>query len=167
MRQLNVLYFSKNKTLDKTIELVKSMAWIAKSQPEIKNTAVNILDEFGITSGRNKAQVALSLARWVGQNIKYVYDPWGTEILQTPQVTLEYGYGDCDDMSLLLAALLMSVGIETRFRVVGRRHPEHIFVEALVNGAWVGYDPAVTFKDPHPKNLITFRLSGYRKLFKR
>lgn len=46
------------------------------------------------------------------------------DYLQFPRQTLEYRAGDCDDLSILYAALLESVGIETAFVTV----PGHIFV---------------------------------------
>lgn len=46
------------------------------------------------------------------------------DFLQFPRQTLEYKAGDCDDLSILYAALLESVGIETAFITV----PGHIFL---------------------------------------
>ena len=46
------------------------------------------------------------------------------DFLQFPRQTLEYKGGDCDDLSILYAALLESVGIETAFITV----PGHIFM---------------------------------------
>lgn len=46
------------------------------------------------------------------------------DTLQFPQQTLEYKSGDCDDLSILTAALLESVGVETAFITV----PGHIYV---------------------------------------
>ncbi|PKL09843.1 MAG: hypothetical protein CVV51_01675 [Spirochaetae bacterium HGW-Spirochaetae-7] len=46
------------------------------------------------------------------------------DYLQFPRQTLEYRGGDCDDLSILYAALLESVGIETAFITV----PGHIYL---------------------------------------
>jgi hypothetical protein len=46
------------------------------------------------------------------------------DFLQFPRHTLIYKAGDCDDLSILYAALLESVGIETAFVTI----PGHIFV---------------------------------------
>jgi tetratricopeptide (TPR) repeat protein len=46
------------------------------------------------------------------------------DYLQFPRQTLEYRAGDCDDLSILYAALLESVGIETAFVTV----PGHIYL---------------------------------------
>jgi tetratricopeptide (TPR) repeat protein len=46
------------------------------------------------------------------------------DFLQFPRQTLEYKAGDCDDLSILFAALMESVGIESAFITV----PGHIFM---------------------------------------
>jgi tetratricopeptide (TPR) repeat protein len=67
--------------------------------------------------------------------MRYVVDPktpytelsekkTSVDFLQFPRQTLEYRAGDCDDLSILYAALLESVGIKTAFITV----PGHIFI---------------------------------------
>ena len=52
--------------------------------------------------------------------------------------------GDCDDASVLVAALLTAVGISTRFVVVQRDRSsptyDHIFIEAWSQGRWLPID---------------------------
>jgi tetratricopeptide (TPR) repeat protein len=67
--------------------------------------------------------------------LSYVVDPktpfaefsasdTSVDFLQFPRQTLEYKAGDCDDLSILFAALMESVGIESAFITV----PGHIFM---------------------------------------
>ena len=67
--------------------------------------------------------------------LNYVIDPLSSfveaskdelflDYLQFPSQSLIYRAGDCDDLSILYAALLESVGIETAFITV----PGHIFM---------------------------------------
>jgi tetratricopeptide (TPR) repeat protein len=67
--------------------------------------------------------------------VSYVTDPATTfsdrtqnknqpDFLQFPRQTLEYKAGDCDDLSILVSALLESVGVETAFITV----PGHIYL---------------------------------------
>lgn len=79
---------------------------------------------------------AIALYRALGfLGVAYVVDPktpFATfsenaktvDYLQFPRQTLEYRAGDCDDLSILIAALLESVGIEAAFVTV----PGHIYV---------------------------------------
>lgn len=74
---------------------------------------------------------ALALAEWVQGRIYYVNER--PETFQTPYRTVELGAGDCDDQTVLLAALLESIGIETdlvTMRVDGSWR--HIFPRAHV-----------------------------------
>jgi tetratricopeptide (TPR) repeat protein len=69
------------------------------------------------------------------RGVRYVTDPttpyaqtsqnkFAVDYLQFPSQTLGFGAGDCDDLSILYAALLESVGIESAFVTV----PGHIYV---------------------------------------
>jgi tetratricopeptide (TPR) repeat protein len=72
--------------------------------------------------------------------LSYVVDPktpfvefsknrQAVDYLQFPRQTLEYRAGDCDDLSILYAALLESVGIETAFITV----PGHIYTAFAIS----------------------------------
>jgi transglutaminase-like putative cysteine protease len=80
-----------------------------------------------------------ALHKWVVRNIQYVRDIDGLETLQTPLKTLEYGQGDCDDQSILMAALLRAVGFPARFVAikVDQFGPfVHVFSEANLGTVW-------------------------------
>jgi transglutaminase-like putative cysteine protease len=50
--------------------------------------------------------------------VRYTRDVSGIDTYQTPQRTLAWGIGDCDCLSILLAALLESVGYPVKLRVM-------------------------------------------------
>lgn len=82
-----------------------------------------------------------ALFDYVKYHIRYVRDIHNVETIQTPLKTLEYAAGDCDDKSTLLAAMLASIGYQTRFRAMGfTTRFCHVIVEALVNGRWISLD---------------------------
>ncbi|NIA12010.1 MAG: hypothetical protein GWP10_20390 [Nitrospiraceae bacterium] len=64
---------------------------------------------------------------WVRDHIAYINDPAG-EYFQPATRTLEVGAGDCDDQSILLAAMLGSIGFEPILVIL----PEHVYVELPV-----------------------------------
>lgn len=82
--------------------------------------------------GRNTRGVVDVLQRWVRDNIRYVMDPRGLEMVQTPVETLRIATGDCDDKSVLLAALLTSMGYATGFCAMGFQGQSFSHVIALV-----------------------------------
>ncbi len=69
---------------------------------------------------------AKALFYFVRDNFNYVADPSSFEYIKTAQESILSTGGDCDDASLLLASLLSSVGIETRFVFV----PRHVYIQA-------------------------------------
>lgn len=68
---------------------------------------------------RDYAAQAAAMLSWVQRNIRYVNEPG--EIIQTPFVTMDIGYGDCDDLAVLLASMAESIKLEWRFVLGGRK----------------------------------------------
>lgn len=83
-----------------------------------------------------------ALFDFVQHNIRYLGDIAEVETLQTPLVTLENGFGDCDDKSTLLAALLESINHKTRFIAAGFNGGpiEHVWVQTRIGDQWIGLD---------------------------
>lgn len=83
-----------------------------------------------------------ALHAFVRDSIRYVGDINGVETVQSPDKTLEYGYGDCDDKSVLLASLLESIGHPTRFVAIGFQSGvyEHVYVETLIGTRWIALE---------------------------
>lgn len=80
---------------------------------------------------------AASLQSWVRDNIRYVRDVRDVETIQFPEQTLQLKSGDCDDMALLLAAMLESIGFQTRFCAVGLNglNYSHVLTQVMVPGS--------------------------------
>lgn len=100
----------------------------------IRESALQILR--GVNSF---AEQARAIQVWVQQNIEYRRDPPDVELVQTPQVTMQLCAGDCDDQSVLTAALLQSTGHPTQFVAVGLDgNPlSHVLTQTLIGQSWV------------------------------
>lgn len=90
--------------------------------PLIRKLALNIISDQKIPSN-NYIDEALALGDYIKNTVRYVRDPSGIEYLQDPltiisQMQAGEACGDCDDMALLVAALLLSVGHEPSFAAV-------------------------------------------------
>lgn len=90
---------------------------------------------------RNKACENAALLSFVNRKIQYVRDPSGVEALHDPvtfyETRLRKGlpvFGDCDDMSTYLAALLKSVGHTPEFRVISRNGQFYHHVHVVSDG---------------------------------
>lgn len=99
--------------------------------------------------------LALSLVKhnqqkdWVGEvndlytfvrdRIRYVKDIDGVETVHSPEQVLNFGQGDCDDKSILLATLLATIGHPSRFVAIGLRPRtfQHVFVETKIGNKWI------------------------------
>jgi hypothetical protein len=102
----------------KRIAVLRKIALEAGRDPRIATVAIHIIRTAGIKP-RDYTGQARALLRFVQNRIYYANEPG--ERLQDPAYTLRVGYGDCDDMALLLAALCESIRLPWRFVISGKR----------------------------------------------
>lgn len=98
---------------------LKLMAQIARqycSHPLIRQSAADLVNQ--CAPHDQECEVA-TLQAWVQNNIRYIHDVDEVETLQTPDYTLQHGYGDCDDQSILMASMLLSIGIKAAYVAIG------------------------------------------------
>jgi len=115
-----------------TVALMRAYVNNAITFPLIRAQAVKATALCGRWDLRCKA---LAIGEWVRNHVRYVPDPLQHEWLATPQImaqAVEEGrtvYGDCDDMSMYVAALAKSIGLQPTFQVVGRKDKfHHVYV---------------------------------------
>lgn len=113
----------------------------------IRNLAVQITTA-GFLNGMGLQQKdfegeARRIHAFVRDDIRYVRDTDGVELLHDPVTLLQTGAGDCDDKAILLASLLGSIGHPTRFIAVAFEPDvySHVWVQDYLNGAWVDLEP--------------------------
>lgn len=84
---------------------------------------------------------------WVHRNIRFVQGVIGKQSLQSANATLDLAAGQCTDFSILLTALLMSIGYPVRFIAIATdpTAPDqlsHIYPEVNLDGEWIPLDAA-------------------------
>lgn len=124
-----------------TLAAMRDMVRAARVDPAMISAAVSIT---WTTPEKFDSHAARTLFEFVRDSIRYVPDVHEVETLTYPVITLQRRVGDCDDQSTLLAALLESIGIPTRFVLAGygaSRDFEHVYVQCAVDGQWVDCDP--------------------------
>lgn len=112
----------------------------------------------------------LAIGHFVSSKTRYMRDPLTVELVKAPWIVIKEIYDggtpnlDCDDMTALLAALLLSVGC--RVRVVtaafkntfykGQRQYSHVFVQAYEpkTKTWITVDPVAGEKTKSMHNRI-------------
>src|SRR5882757_6713713 len=92
----------------------------------------------------------LSLFHWVRNNIRYTRDIFRVELLHTARRMLELQAGDCDDMTIVLGAMLKATGHPVRLCLVGFRPQyvhaySHIYPEVNVRGRWIPIDATMHY----------------------
>jgi len=116
-----------------TLRTMRQLAMAASIDPVIRRQAARA------TAHCDRADITCqcaSLLAWVKRKLRFVADPSTAEALHDPRMmarAIEQGkdvYGDCDDFSMYLAALLMAVGRRPIFRAVGYdgRPYQHVYV---------------------------------------
>lgn len=94
----------------------------AITHPLIRKQAMQAIQHCNVGDRINQ-QACLMI--WVQRHMKFIRDPHGVEALHDPVMIAEaiehnkQPYGDCDDFSMYLAALMRAVGLRANFRVVG------------------------------------------------
>ena len=118
-----------------TLSQMVKYARAGKNSPPVRFLAEQIVRGVKPKSYIEEAQ---AVQEYVRDHIRYTRDIRGTETLSTPEQTIQRGLGDCDDMSLLTAALLESIGHPARFVAVGRQAGNfcHVLVETRIADRW-------------------------------
>ncbi len=109
------------------LEASTTLAQMAKNvravigQPLVWETAKRIVA--GVAP-RDEVSQARAIRSWIAARFRFVKDPRGIELLETPLYLLQriavqgYVQGDCDDAATLAAALCTSIGIPAKFVAV-------------------------------------------------
>jgi Transglutaminase-like superfamily len=143
-----------------TMGLMRSMTNQAIAHPLIRQHAARATEH--VARG-NQKDAALAIGEWVRAKVRYVPDPLHNEHLTNPATMAEAiqagkkVFGDCDDMSMLVAAMAKSIGMQPIFHGVGReKRFHHVYTEI----AGVAVDPTVSLgvKPFDAKSKISVRV---------
>src|SRR5918999_1080974 len=130
-----------------TAQIIARMILAGAKDFYVRQRAIQIFREYGIRP-KNRFGEVCALFYWVRRNIRYTRDIFRVELLHSARRMLELRAGDCDDMTILLGAMLMSTGHPVRLVLTG---PDplrqdlftHIYLEVFNKGRWIPLDPTV------------------------
>lgn len=122
-----------------TLRIMNRLVRDGKRTMRVREKAMQLVQACGPGNARDYKCQVKALHQFVRDNIRYVMDITDTETIATPDKTLELGAGDCDDKSVLLAALLESIGHPTAFIAIGFEPGvfSHVYVESKIGTVWV------------------------------
>lgn len=114
--------------LDDRMDILIDEVWKGIQDPKIQQLASRIMEEYDVPA-RDWEGESRAVFEWVRTNIRYTRDPEGLELFRKPLRTVQLGIADCDDMSILICALLGTIGHRLVLRVIGvtANEPEHIY----------------------------------------
>ena len=115
----------------------------------VRQKAIDILLARGVPPKDYLGEIA-ALFQWVQRHVRYTRDPFRIEVLHSARRMLELRAGDCDDMTIVLGALVKSVGHPVRIVLTGPdpRRPDlfsHIYLEARHHDQWIPLDATMPY----------------------
>ena len=145
-----------------TLRIMRYFVRTGKKDMLVRQKALSIIKN---RPQKDFAGEVQDLHKFVRDSIRYVKDIAGVETVQTPDITLEIGQGDCDDKSVLLASLLESIGHPTRFVAVGFRpgHFSHVLIETKIGARWIPLETT----EPVPMGWYPPRVRARMEVFNR
>lgn len=145
--------------------------YIRKGQYDVRIRMLTEKIVSGLHSNDYLSEYAAVL-NWVRSNIRYTRDPRNIEQLKEAHVVLATRSADCDDMAILLGAMLGQIGAQLRLVAGafgnGPKHPQtgerlltHVWLEAYdpMSQAWVVLDPVPGRKTHEMINRLVHRVT--------
>lgn len=115
-----------------TKDIMNTILW-ADYQPEHRDSLKQFAE---LLRGKNTLETAYNVWKWVKENIHYVLDPEGKQIIKSPAQTWLDGFSDCKSRSLFVSSLLKNLKIPYGYRFAsytGTYPYTHIYVLAYIN----------------------------------
>lgn len=143
-----------------TLRMMRALVRDGKRNLQVRATALKLVSHLPPKSWSAEVK---ALFYFVRDKIRFVRDINGIETLHTPEKVLDFGQGDCDDKSILLASLLESIGHPTRFVAVGPEQDQfsHVLVETKIGDRWLPLETTENvepgwFPEKYPARLIIY-----------
>ena len=132
-------------TAEHVIDLITSGA----KDFDVRQTAIGILRRRDVRAKDYLGEIK-ALFEWVQRHVRYTRDPFRVEVLHSPRRMLELRAGDCDDMSILLGAMLEAIGHSVRLVLTGSNPATpgvftHIYIEVLYRERWIPLDATMPY----------------------
>lgn len=111
------------RNLDDRIRYISQMARKGRLDPRMREFTVKLVSQRcgsgWCTPEKNwRAEAETVFKGLRGRYYRYVRDTYGVDLYQHPKRTLQFGGGDCDDATILLASALGSIGFKVKARVI-------------------------------------------------
>jgi len=151
----------------RTVEHVIALIRQGAKDFHVRHAAIGIVRRRAVKAKDYLGEIR-ALFEWVQQQVRYTRDPLRVEVLHSARRMLELRAGDCDDMTILLGAMLEAIGHCVRIVLTGTdpRFPDrftHIYLEALHGRRWIPLDATMPYSmgwSPRAPVKRVFELTG-------
>lgn len=130
-----------------TIAWIRQLVDQGKKDPFVNRFTGTLLRRARVAPYDDAGEIR-AIFEGVLRHVRFTKDPEGKECLRPARTTLEWGFGDCDDINaILLPSMLGTVGYRTRIVTIAS-HPAapkqftHVYCEVLFRGRWIALDAA-------------------------
>ncbi|MFK7990894.1 MAG: transglutaminase domain-containing protein [Sandaracinaceae bacterium] len=145
------------RSFDDRIALIQRQTWKTVTDRGIRQLALQIVTQRCRTpdtvSGdggwciaeRDRWAELVAVFSYVRAHVRYTGDAYGLDTYQTGRRTLELRAGDCDDYTILISGMALSIGHAVRFKSVEFHAQDapgysHIYAQGLVGREWRSLD---------------------------
>jgi len=130
-----------------TIEVMAELARGAAVRPDWRALALQVARACPPNDGKCLADAAWS---WLRGRLIYLRDPPHAELVADPSFTVAAGGGDCDDLAVAVAALLLALGLRAGYvpGVLLSSGTPHILTAVDLGGRWYPCDLAGAYLAP-------------------
>jgi len=138
-----------------TLSIMKDLINKGKTNINVRELALSLVKDLPPKDWWGEAQ---RIHNFVRDEIRYVKDIRGVETVHPPERVIELGQGDCDDKSILSAALLSSIGHPTRLVAMGFNSApiSHVITETKIGNKWVPSETTMDWKfGKRPSNITS------------
>lgn len=152
----------------RTARLLRRIRNKYKTNPKIRVKALEIVSNIPVRTPTPYLEYIQAIYDYLSKNMRYLRDANLVDTIQTPEITLDFMSGDCDDMAVLSASLLESIGYRTQFVITGydARPFCHVYIYVFTpDGKRYPFDVTVRkfgFERPNIKNIM---IEGITKNF--
>lgn len=130
-------------TVRKMIDTIKVSS---KNLRLIKRTQ----DIVAMVPAKDQVGEVTTVYNWVRDHTRYIKDPHGTEMIQSPLVALDQiadhqlFQGDCDDLTIITLSMLRSIGYPVAIRIADYRGQgvyTHVYGLVKIYNEWTPIEP--------------------------
>lgn len=144
-----------NQGTRETMQFMRALIREGRKHPSVRSQALSLVGHF---PQKAYAKEIRAVFNFVQNNIRYVRDTRGVELLHQPDKLLEIGQGDCDDKSILLCSMLEAIGHPTRLEAIAHTNPKsfgHVFCSTKLGNKWLPLDATEPHRPGwHPQRAV-------------